>query len=59
MKTLSPGAIPRKRKLTRTLKVMAHVNPVYKPFKSIFNRLFPVGYEDESGFHYEGQKRQN
>jgi hypothetical protein len=29
-----------------------------KPFKSLYNRLFPIGYEDEEGFHYEGQKRQ-
>jgi hypothetical protein len=31
---------------------------VSKPFKSIFNRLFPLGYEDEKGFHYERQDGQ-
>jgi hypothetical protein len=58
MKALPPDPTPPRRKLTRSLKVMAFAKPVSKPFKSLFNRLFPLGYEDEKGFHYEEQKRQ-
>jgi hypothetical protein len=58
MKTLPPYPTPPRKKLTRAMKVMTFVSPVSKPFKSIFNRLFPLGYEDEKGFHYEEQKRQ-
>jgi len=30
---------------------------VSKPLKFIYNRLFPIGYQDEMGFHYGKQKR--
>jgi hypothetical protein len=56
MKTLPPH--PSKKKLTRSLKIMASTSFVARPFKSIYDKLFPVGYEDEKGFHYESQKRQ-
>jgi hypothetical protein len=49
---------PSKKKLTRSLKIMASTSFVARPFKSIYDKLFPVGYEDEKGFHYESQKRQ-
>jgi hypothetical protein len=26
-----------------------------KPLKSIYNKLVPIGYEDERGFHYGQQ----
>ena len=34
---------------------MAFATLVSKTFKSIYNRLFPLGYEDEKGFHYDRQ----
>jgi hypothetical protein len=37
---------------------MSLASLVSKPVKSIYNRLFPIGYEDEKGFHYEAQRRQ-
>jgi hypothetical protein len=43
--------------LTRALKAMAFGGPVFRPLKSMYNKLFPLGYEDDKGFHYDSQKR--
>lgn len=57
MKPALPEQIRPRKKLTRALKAMALGGSVSRPFKSILDKLFPLGYEDEKGFHYESQKR--
>jgi len=38
-------------KFNRSRKAMPVAGLISKSGKSVFNRLFPVGYEDETGFH--------
>ena len=45
-------------KLNPFILVTAFVILVSKPFKFIYDKLFPIGYEDETGFHYGNQKGQ-
>jgi hypothetical protein len=58
MKSLLRYPALRGMKFNRSMMVMAVVILVSKSFKSIYDRLFPIGYEDEEGFHYGGRKRQ-
>ncbi len=58
MKSLPRYPAPWRMKFNRPMMVMALAILASKPFKSIYNRLFPIGYEDEKGFHYERQDGQ-
>jgi len=43
-------------KLNPFMIVAALVTLVSKPFKFMYQRLFPIGYEDETGFHYKSER---
>jgi hypothetical protein len=58
MKSLPRYPAAWRIKFNPTRKAMSLASLVSKPVKSIYNRLFPIGYEDEKGFHYEAQRRQ-
>lgn len=45
-------------KLNPVMMVTALVILISKSFKFICYRLFPIGYEDEMGFHYGKQNGQ-
>lgn len=36
----------------RTVSLAALKSLAARPFRAIFDKLAPVGYEDENGFHY-------
>ena len=56
MKAVPPPATRRTRKFNPTNKVRALSTLFSKPFKSMYERFFPIGYEDKKGFHYEPRK---
>jgi hypothetical protein len=56
MKTPPRPRARRTRKLNPSTKAAAIGTLVSKPLKSIYNKLFPIGYEDKKGFHYEKRK---
>lgn len=58
MNSLSRYPAVWRMKFNPTRKAIPLASLVSKPFKSIYNRLFPIGYEDEKGFHYERQDGQ-
>jgi hypothetical protein len=45
-------------KLNPTRKARLLASFASKFFKSMFNRLFPIGYEDDQGFHFGRQNGQ-
>jgi hypothetical protein len=47
----SPSA-PRRTKLKPSMFDADLLTLLPKALKSIYNRLIPFGYEDETGFHY-------
>jgi hypothetical protein len=58
MKALATYPTIRGRKFRLTRKTVPLASLVSKPFKLLFNRLVPIGYEDEEGFHYATQNGQ-
>ena len=56
MKTLPRHRALPAKKFNPFIKVLALGPIVSRPFKSMYNKFFPIGYEDKTGFHYEKQK---
>ncbi len=45
-------------KFNPSRKAVSRAGLISKSGKSVFNRLFPIGYEDETGFHHGEQPGQ-
>ena len=48
----SASRAPKRTKFNLSTMVAFLATLVTKPLQSIFDRLVPVGHEDETGFHY-------
>lgn len=51
----NPCPAPVKARRTWTLASLKSL--AVKPLKSVFDRIAPMGYEDETGFHYGAPDR--
>jgi hypothetical protein len=52
----SAGLAPLRSKLNPAGIVAAFASLVSKSIKSVCDRVCPIGYEDQTGFHYGEQK---
>jgi hypothetical protein len=43
---------PKRMNLSPSSMASGLASLISKPFQFVYNRIAPVGYEDETGFHY-------